>query len=84
MIDKADIDKLIEEATDNISKGKVGYCTIKISDEGLTLLTHDKKDLDESEEKIMSDPRNEKILYLCDRTQYDCCYEGNIRFRKIF
>lgn len=76
VIDKVDVDKLIEEAMNNISNGDAGYCTIKISDEGLTLLTHDKKDLDKSEEKIMSDPRNEKILYLCDRIRCDCCYEG--------
>lgn len=76
MIDKVDIDKLIEEAMDNISKGNAGYCTIKISAEGLSLLTHDKKDLDKSEEVIKSDARNKKILYLCDRTQCDCCYEG--------
>lgn len=76
VIDKVDIDKLVEKAMDNISKDNVGYCTIKINDEGLTLLTHDKKDLDESEEVIVSDPRNKKILYLCDRTRCDCCYEG--------
>ena len=76
MIDKVDIDKLVEEAMDNISKGTAGYCTIKISHEGLTLLTHDKKDLDESEEVIKSDSRNKKILYLCDRKRCDCCYEG--------
>ena len=75
MIDKVDIDKLIEEAMDNISKGNAGYCTIKISAEGLSLLTHDKKDLDKSEEVIKSDARNKKILYLCDRTRCDCCYE---------
>ena len=40
MIDKVDIDKLIEEAMDSISKGNAGYCTIKISDEGLTPVSY--------------------------------------------
>lgn len=76
LINKDDIDKLVEEAIDNISKGTAGYFTIKISDEGISLFTHDKKDLDKLEGVIMSDPRNERILYLCDRTRCDCCYEG--------